>query len=208
MTPASTDKKYVPRLQVLQPQHSLPDFLGRFYDSMIAAHIPPQQWVVPLQDILTGLVLRTFQDLSDDDKSSFTTTGDKLLATQNLTAEHYRLQFGKVEPAPEQSFSDFISCVKTIFDRWLQLSHVSTYQQLYDLMIKNKVYQSCNVSLIVFLQKRDPTTLNELTKLGDFYYTAYPNSQVHKDVPFQIFACEATSEVSDEEIDAYAAQTL
>lgn len=73
-------------------------------------------------------------------------------------------------------------------------------------MIKNKVYQSCNANLVAFLQERDPTTLTELTKLGDQYYLAHPNVKLQKDIPFQAFASEDFSEGSEDEItDAYAA---
>lgn len=73
-------------------------------------------------------------------------------------------------------------------------------------MINNKVYQSCNTNLVVFLQERDPPTLTELAKLGDQYYAAHPNSQVQKEL--QAFACETNSIMSDEKIDAYAAHTF
>lgn len=76
------------------------------------------------------------------------------------------------------------------------MSHVASYQNLYDLIIKNKVYQTCNVNLLAFLQERDPSTHIELTKLGDQYYSAHPNVRVQKVTPFLAFACEATSEVS------------
>lgn len=38
-------------------------------------------------------------------------------------------------------------------DSWLQLAGVKTYKGLYDLMIINKVYQSCNANLVSFLQE-------------------------------------------------------
>lgn len=43
-----------------------------------------------------------------------------------------------------------------------------------------------------------------MTKVGDQYYAAHLNSRVLKDVPFQAFACETTSVISDKEVDAYA----
>lgn len=187
--PAATDKKCIPRLPSFQADANL-RFLGRFRDSMTAAQIPPQQWVSRLRNILTGKVLRTFQDLSEDDKMSYITVRDKLLMSQNLTAEHYRQQFLKAAPTPEQSFLDYVLSTKNTFDRWLQLPHVSDYQCLYDLMIKNKVFMSCNVNLVTFLLERDPYMLTDLMKLGDQYYAVHPTSKVQKEVPFQAFACE------------------
>lgn len=93
-----------------------------------------------------------------------------------------------------------------LFNRWLQLSHVSTHQQLSDLCIKNKVLKSCNMNPIIFLQERDPQSLEELTRLGDQYYAAHPNSKVQKETTFNAFACEGNSEVSDDKVDAFAVQ--
>lgn len=104
------------------------------------------------------------------------------MASQNLTAEHYHLEMEKTGPSVDQYFSDCISTLKTMFDRWLQLLHVTSNQRLYDLVIKNKVYQSCNTNL-VSLQEPDPPMLTELTKLGEQYCSAHPNSIVKKDVP-------------------------
>lgn len=88
----------------------------------------------------------------------------------------------------------------------VKLSHVASYQSLYDLMIKHKVYQSYNANLVAFLQERDSPTLTELIKLSEQYYSAHPNFKLQKDIPLQAFACEAASEESKDEItDAYAA---
>lgn len=76
-------------------------------------------------DILTGKVLRTFRDLSEYDKLSYIIVHDKLLVSQNLTSEHYRKAFNKIEPASDQSFTDLVSTVKTTYGRWLLLEHVS-----------------------------------------------------------------------------------
>lgn len=69
---------------------------------MIASEIPRQQWIMRLRDILTGRRLRIFQDLLENDKLSYETVRDTLLASQNLTSEHYRKEFNKLEPDSEQ----------------------------------------------------------------------------------------------------------
>lgn len=97
--------------------------------------------------------------------------------------------------------------VKTTLDRLLQLAHVSEYQGLYELIIKNKILTSCNANLVSFLIERDPKTPEKLTRLGDHYYLVHPFSKVQKETPYQAFGCEAQSEVTDDEMEAYAAQT-
>lgn len=134
--PISIDKKYVPRLPIYQESESLHVFLSRFGNLMKAAEISLIQWVSHLRDILTGTGLWTIQDLSVGDKASYNTVHDKLLASQNLTSDHYRLQFRKAAFSSDQSFSDYISTLKNMFNRWLQLSHDTPCQNLYDLMIK------------------------------------------------------------------------
>lgn len=89
---------------------------------MRSVQVPEIQWISRLRDLLMGKLLKTFQDLSETDKLSFDTVKEKLMASQNIMAKHYRMEFLKPSPAPDRSFSDFISSLKTTFDRWLQLS--------------------------------------------------------------------------------------
>lgn len=103
----TNEKNYVPRLPPYQQGENCVVFLSRFSDSLIASEIPPQQWVMRLRDILTGKVLRTFQDIPDNYKLSYATGRNRLLATQNLTSEHYRKEFNKLDPDGEQSYTDY-----------------------------------------------------------------------------------------------------
>lgn len=47
-----------------------------------------------------------------------------------------------------------------------------------------------------------------MSKLGDQYYVAQPNSRVSRDSPLQAFARDTNSVVSEEETNAYAAHSL
>lgn len=81
---------------------------------MKASQIPDIQWVARLRDILTGKVLKTFQDLSDGVKASFAAVRDRLLGSQNLMAESYR-RFLHITPSADPSFAD-VSFIKTLFN--------------------------------------------------------------------------------------------
>lgn len=141
-------------------------------------------------DIFIGKVLRTFQDLSEDNKAPYVTVQDKLLTSQNQTAEHYRQHLITVCPAPEQNFSDYVSSVKMTFDRWLHLSHVSDLQRLYDLMIKIKFLMSSNANYVAFLIEKDHIALIDLTGLEYQYYAAHPMSKIQNEVPFPGFCLQ------------------
>lgn len=75
-------------------------------------------------------------------------------------------------------------------------------------MIKKKVIMSCNTNLVPFLIETNPTKLTNMTKLGGQYYAVHPTSQVQKELLFQAFAFEGGSEIADDEVDAYAAQSF
>lgn len=131
---------------------------------MTAKQIPTGKWVLRLPDILTGKVLRTFQDLSDNDKISYVNVRDKLLVSQNLAWKHYRMEFNNVDRAPEQSFSDFVLTVKTTFDRWLRVSHVSDCYSECDLIIKNKIMLYCNFKSSIVSGRKRPAYALRLNK--------------------------------------------
>lgn len=62
------------------------------------------------------------------------------------------------------------------------------------------------MNLIAFLLERDPASHELLMTLGDQYYSAPTTSKVQKETPFNAFAYEVSSEISDEEVEDYAAQ--
>lgn len=64
------------------------------------------------------------------------------------------------------------------------------------------------MNLFPFFLERDPTSLTDLTKFGDQYSAAHPTSKVQEQVLFQAFVCEGGYEISNEEVDAYVAQTF
>lgn len=87
------------------------------------------------------------------------------------------------------------------------MSQGTTYQNLFDLIVKNKVYESCHANLVSFLLERDPLSLVELTTLGDQYYAAHPASKILKETSFRAFACESMpDDFEEEEVDTYGVQ--
>lgn len=121
----------------------------------------------------------------------------------NLTADYYRLRFLKATPSAEHSFTDYVSNLKTLFNIWLKLSQVSNYQDLHYPIIMNKLLDSCNPLLVSILLETEPKSLDEVTRINDQYFSAYPSVKVQKDitVPFNAFAC-ASFNMLDEELDA------
>ena len=61
------------------------------------------------------------------------------------------------------------------FDKWCDLAGVKDFSQLRDLMIRDQIYSSCHKDLIVFLQERKPSSLQELKSLAERYRVAHPN---------------------------------
>lgn len=113
-------KVYIPKLRNLHPKECLRTFffVAMYSDRIKDAQIPHIQLVARLRDILTGRVSKTFQDLSDD-KVSFVKVRDNLLASQNRTLESYRQGFFHVASSPYHSFTGYVSCIKSLFNRWL-----------------------------------------------------------------------------------------
>lgn len=67
---------------------------------------------------------------------------------------------------------------------------------------------SCNTNLVSFLIERNPQTLADLTRIGEQYFAAHSTTKVQKEIPFQAFACEGGSEIAEDDIDAYVAQSI
>lgn len=77
--------------------------------------IPKDQWLIHLNDLLTGPVLGTFQYLTQGDWTSFERVKEKLLASQTLIVEGWRLTSSTCR---WQIFSDFITNLNNISQMW------------------------------------------------------------------------------------------
>lgn len=80
---------------------------------MKGAQVSEDQWVIRLRDLLTGQVMKPFQDLSADNRLSFTTVRDKLLASKNLTTEGCHKRFQQAIRPGDKSFGDFVNDLRT-----------------------------------------------------------------------------------------------
>lgn len=94
-----TEGFYCPNLPFLPTTEGL--FTSRFKETITSEKISVEQWVIRIRDLLTGQVLKTFQDLSMEDRISFATVKEKLLSSQNLTAERYCHRFQQAVSAED-----------------------------------------------------------------------------------------------------------
>ncbi|CAG5123441.1 unnamed protein product [Candidula unifasciata] len=187
---------YKPRLPYLGIQDDIHSYLDRFEDAMRSGRIPEAQWVSRLRDLLTGKVLITFSNFSEEERKSYVVVRQKLLASRLLTEAGYRNQFHTLMPTPDVSFSEYVAQVKTIFFRWVNLAEVGTsFDKLVDLILRDNVLLSCSNDLCTFFQERKPRSLEDMITLGEQYITAHPGKAIHKEKIDDFFPAAAGLQV-------------
>lgn len=100
-------RHWVTQITVKLPYVSATDdlhcYLVHFAETMAGAKIAEDKRMIRLRDLVTGDVLKSFQDLTPEDRLSFTTAKDRLLKAHNFTAEGYRELFIQAKPISNKS---------------------------------------------------------------------------------------------------------
>ena len=67
-------------------------------------------------------------------------------------------------------------------DRWFESAGVKKddYKGLADLVLKEKIYESCSTELVTFLKERNPKTTNDIVGLAEQFQTAHLNATLSK----------------------------
>ncbi|GFO22981.1 hypothetical protein PoB_004948600 [Plakobranchus ocellatus] len=104
-----------------------------------------------------------------------------LLREFNCDRNGFRSKFLSVKPQADEDFGTFINRVKRYFDRWIELSAVSTLQGLSYLICSEIALQACDedfvgVSCFHFYIDRSDTSKVEKRR----HYRENPDKQVHR----------------------------
>ena len=116
-----------------------------------------------------------FGELSPEDTLDYDRVKDLMLKRFAHTEDVLRGKFRSARTDLREDFSAFVARLCAYFDKWCDLAGVKDFSQLRDLMIRDQIYGSCHKDLIIFLQERKPSSLEELKSLAERYRVAHPN---------------------------------
>ena len=100
------------------------DFIQRFERYARANGWAEENWAISLCALLTGKALEAYTRLSEEDASNYVELKNASLKRYNLTAEGYHGKLQKGRSETEESVDQFIFCMKTYLEKWVELAGV------------------------------------------------------------------------------------
>lgn len=98
---------------------------------------------------------------------------EALLRRYDMREDGFKRKYRSCRPEASETFSQFSVRLESYFHRWIEMSKISTtFEGLYDLMVRDQFIYVCSKELNMFLEERVPDTLGKMATLADQYREA------------------------------------
>ncbi|GFO34798.1 retrotransposable element tf2 protein type 1 [Plakobranchus ocellatus] len=88
--------------------------------------------------------------------------------------------FLSIKPQEAEDFGTFINRARRYFDRWVELSGVSTLEGLSYLVCSEIALQACDEDFVAYIKDRSPSDMVALKTVASAYMDARPNKSFRK----------------------------
>ena len=96
-----------------------------------------------------------------------------LLKRFDLTEDGFKRKFRASRPEGAETFSQFSVRLSSYLQRWIDMSKTSkTFDDLFDLVIRDQFLHVCSKDLSLFLRERTPSSITEMADLADQFREA------------------------------------
>ncbi|GFO07953.1 reverse transcriptase [Plakobranchus ocellatus] len=92
----------------------------------------------------------------------------------------FRSKFLSVKPQEAEDFGTFINRARRYFDRWVELSGVTTLEGLSYLVCSEIALQACNEDFVAYVKDRSPSDIVSLKTVASAYMDARPNKSFRR----------------------------
>ena len=149
-------------------------FLNQFERQCALYKISEANWPLHISPLLSGSCRDIFLNLPMPYK--YSDVKRALLSKFQQTKEAYRKKFFSASPARNESLTCYIERLKQIFKKWIELSNTEdTFGGLFDLLLRDRIYSSCNTKFVSFTQEREVSSVEDILALGERYFEAHPD---------------------------------
>ncbi|GFO13149.1 Zinc finger protein [Plakobranchus ocellatus] len=124
--------------------------------------------------------LSIFLPLSPAEGSDYQAVKRVLLQRFGCDRNGFRSKFLSVKPQEAEDFGTFINRARRYFDRWVELSGVSTLKGLSYLVCSEIALQACDEDFVAYIKDRSPSDMVALKSVASAYMDARPNKSSHR----------------------------
>ena len=172
--PRDTIKARTPKIPAFnEGKDEMDAYLLRFERYASAQGWKRESWATDLSALLQGKALDVYALMPQEDAMDYDKLKCALLQRYQLTEEGFKRKYRKCRPETGETFQQFSARLKSYFTRWIDMSGIpKTFEGLQDLMLRDQFTFICNRELELFLREREPTSLEQASKLADSYKEA------------------------------------
>ncbi|GFO20091.1 hypothetical protein PoB_004659600 [Plakobranchus ocellatus] len=124
--------------------------------------------------------LSIFLSLSPAEGSDYQAVKRVLLQRFGYNRNGFRSKFLSVKPQEAEDFGTFINRTRRYFDRWVELSGVSTLEGLSYLVCSEIALQACDEDFVAYVKDRSPSDMVALKTVAPAYMDARPIKSFRK----------------------------
>ncbi|GFO27302.1 Pol polyprotein [Plakobranchus ocellatus] len=124
--------------------------------------------------------LSIFLSLSPAEGSDYQAVKRVLLQRFGCDRNGFKSKFLTVKPQEAEDFGTFINRARRYFDRWVELSGVSTLEGLSYLVCSEIALQACDEDFVAYIKDLSPSDMVALKSVASAYMDARPNKSFHR----------------------------
>ncbi|GFO06276.1 Ty3/gypsy family of RNAse hi in long-term repeat domain-containing protein [Plakobranchus ocellatus] len=169
-----------PKIPPLHGPSQVDLYLERFEQHATAFGRPESEWASCLSNLLKDEALSIFLSLSPAEGSDYQAVKRVLLQRFGCDRNGFRSKFLSVKPQEAEDFGTFKNRVRRYFDRWVELSGVSTLEGLSYLVCSEIALQACDEDFVAYIKDRSPSDMVALKSVASAYMDARPNKSFRR----------------------------
>ncbi|GFN73630.1 reverse transcriptase [Plakobranchus ocellatus] len=164
-----------PKISPLNDPSQIDLYLERFKRHATAFGWHESEWASCLSNLLQDEALSIFLSLSPAEGADYQAVKRVLLQRFGCDGNGFRSRFLSVKPQEAEDFGTFINRARRYFDRWVELSGVTTLEGLSYLVCSEIALQACDEDFVAYVKDRSPADMVSLKTVASAYMDARPN---------------------------------
>ncbi|GFO34988.1 reverse transcriptase [Plakobranchus ocellatus] len=178
--PRSSYSTQRPKIPPLLDPSQVDLYLERFERHATAFGWHESEWASCLSNLLQDEALSIFLSLSPAEGSDYQTVKRVLLQRFGCDRNGFRSKFLSVKPQEADDFGTFINRARRYFDKWVELSGVTTLEGLSYLLCSEIALQACDEDFVAYVKDRSPSDMVSLKTVASAYMDARPNKSFRR----------------------------
>ena len=135
-----------------------------------------ESWALLVQSVFKGRAQLAYSSLNDNDSADYDKVKSAVLTAYEMVPEAYRLKFRKYSKNDRDSYMEFLSNKKVMFEDWLRAAKIETWDDLKNAVILEDFKYNLPVSIRAHLEEFNILSAEAAAQAADRYVLSHDMS--------------------------------